>query len=130
MRNKWDIKAVNKLKKKGLKVTGDEGYVPSEPIGLVYIKSVLDNYSLLYKTEYIFHDTRKWRLDLFLPDYNIGIEYEGVFSEKSRHTTYKGYTEDCNKYNAAASMGITVFRYTAKNYKNITVDLTKKGLIN
>ena len=50
MRNKWDIKAVNKLKKKGLKVTGDEGYVPSEPIGLVYIKSVLDNYSLLYKT--------------------------------------------------------------------------------
>jgi len=130
MRNKWDIKAVNKLKKKGLKVTGDEGYVPSEPIGLVYIKSVLDNYSLLYKTEYIFHDTRKWRLDLFLPDYNIGIEYEGVFSEKSRHTTYDGYTEDCNKYNAAASMGITVFRYTAKNYKNITVDLTKKGLIN
>ena len=126
MKKKWDIKAINKLKNKGLKITGDEGYIPSEPIGIVYIKSVLDRLKLLYVVEYKFHEYRKWRFDLYLIAFKIAIEYEGVFSEKSRHTTLDGYTKDCNKYNAAASMGIFVFRYTAKNYRNFEKDIKKR----
>lgn len=73
--------------------------------------------------EYRFHPVRKWRLDFFIPSLNIGIEYEGIFSEKSRHTTLKGYTGDVVKYNEAVKQGIRVLRYTAGNAKEIINDL-------
>ena len=53
---------------------------------------------------------------------------EDDHSEKSRHTTITGYTEDANKYNEAQKLGWKVLRYTAINYKNITQDL--KEIIN
>jgi hypothetical protein len=76
------------------------------------------------KTEFRFHDVRKWRFDWFIPGI-AAIEYEGVISEKSRHTTISGFTSDAEKYNAAQSMGYKVLRYTAKNYKSIIEDLNK-----
>lgn len=76
--------------------------------------------------EYQFHDTRKWRFDFAIVEKKIAIEYEGIFGKgKSRHTTVSGYTADAEKYNAAAADGWKVFRYTAKNYKNIIEDLNK-----
>lgn len=65
--------------------------------------------------EHEFHPERKWRFDLAIPSFKVAIEYEGVFSAKSRHTTISGYTEDCVKYNEAQILGWAVLRYTAKN---------------
>lgn len=95
------------------------------PKGLSYIIEQLQAANLAYVTEYRFHDVRKYRFDIALPDKMIAIEYEGLISAKSRHTTISGYTEDANKYNLAQQMGWTVYRYTAKNYKRFSTDIIK-----
>lgn len=77
------------------------------------------------KKEHGFHPTRKWRFDWAIPEINAGIEFEGIISDKSRHTTIKGYSGDVEKYNAAGELGWTVFRYTAINYKNVVQDIDK-----
>lgn len=77
------------------------------------------------QAEYAFHEERKWRFDHAIPTLKIGIEYEGLMSDKSRHTTITGYTGDAEKYNAATAGGWKILRYTAKNYKNLITDLNK-----
>ena len=76
-------------------------------------------------TEYQFLEHRKFRFDWAMPILKIAVEYEGIFSEKSRHTTPQGYSRDAEKYNAAAADGWKVLRYTAVNYKNLLADLEK-----
>lgn len=75
------------------------------------VGNILDTFGLSYETEYRFHPVRQWRFDYALPDLGVAIEYEGV-KGKSRHTTLKGYTGDCEKYNEAAWLGWTVLRFT------------------
>jgi hypothetical protein len=58
----------------------------------------------------------------------VAIEYEGIYSGKSRHTSMKGYTMDACKYNIAAANGWRVFRYTSGNYMDIVTDLQKLGI--
>lgn len=77
------------------------------------------------KTEYRFTEERRWRFDWFLPALKTGIEYEGIFSKKSRHTNNIGYSKDTEKYSQAAILGYKVLRYTAINYFNVIDDLTK-----
>jgi len=72
-----------------------------------------------YVKELKFHPKRKWRFDWAIPSLKIGLEYEGIMSEKSRHTTITGMSGDCEKYNAAQSLGWKVLRFTALNYKNL-----------
>lgn len=78
---------------------------------------------LKLKREYKFHYARAWRFDWAIPALKIAIEYEGIFSEKSRHTTHSGFTGDTDKYNDAQGLGWTVYRYTAMNYESLTSDL-------
>lgn len=80
---------------------------------------------LVYEEEYRFDAAKKYRADYAIPALKILIEYEGLFSEKSGHTTAKGYTKDTNKYNLAASNGWTVLRFTALNYKELINELNK-----
>lgn len=75
--------------------------------------------------EHSFHDLRKWRFDLALPAYKIAIEYEGINSDKSRHTTIKGYTGDTDKYNEAALLGWMVIRKTPLNISGVYDDIKK-----
>ena len=63
--------------------------------------------SLSPQREYRFHPTRKWRLDFFM-GHDLAVEIEGY----GRHQSIGGFKADCEKYNAAAKMGITVLRYT------------------
>lgn len=72
-----------------------------------------------YVKELKFHPTRKWRFDYCIPSLKIAVEYEGIMSEKSRHTTITGMSGDCEKYNAAQAQGWKVLRFTALNYKNL-----------
>lgn len=71
------------------------------------------------KEEHRFHPARKFRFDFAIEALKIGIEYEGINSTKSRHTTVTGYSTDTDKYNLAQSCGWKVLRFTALNYKTI-----------
>jgi hypothetical protein len=80
---------------------------------------------LILEKEFLFHTTRKWRLDLALQSFKIGFEYEGVFGTGlSRHTTKIGFSNDCEKYNNAALLGWRIFRFTAKDFSNKQVAKT------
>lgn len=80
---------------------------------------------IFVKKEHRFHSDRLWRFDFALPDKKIGIEYEGLNSEKSGHTTLAGYTKDTEKYNAAQALGWRVIRFTVKNYKKVITELNE-----
>lgn len=75
--------------------------------------------------EHVFSTTRNFRFDWALPYLKLAVEYEGVFSKKSRHTTVNGFTMDCEKYNLAQLEGWKVLRYTALNYTDFENDLKK-----
>ncbi len=60
--------------------------------------------------EYKFHPTRKWRFDFYFTANRIAVEVEGGYG--GRHQSTVGFRNDCEKYNAASKMGITVLRYT------------------
>lgn len=75
--------------------------------------------------EYRFDPQRKWEFDWAIPSIKIAIEYEGLFSEKSRHTTVTGYSGDAQKYNAAIGLGWKVLRFTALDYRQLITELNK-----
>lgn len=88
----------------------------------LYLKSL----KLKVERELRFHHKRQFRFDWALVEMKIAIEYEGVYNPKygkSRHTSVKGYSKDCEKYNLAVCHGWKVLRYTASNYKSIVDDL-------
>jgi len=70
--------------------------------------------------EYMFHPRRRWRLDVFFPDYLVAIEVEGGIrshgrdGQKSRHLEMKGFEEDAIKYFEAGLMGIFVIRVSSE----------------
>lgn len=113
--------------RKDLPVIPAAAFNRSEEKGWLHqnILALCNRYALELKTEHYFNQERKWRFDFFIETQykKIGIEYEGIMSEKSRHTTVTGYTGDLDKYNSAAVMGIFVLRYSALNYKNAIQDL-------
>jgi len=97
--------------------------VRPEAEGLKFIKLILYQNNIPFTTEYRFHDKRRFRFEIALQPLMIAIEYEGVMSKKSRHTTNTGYTRDADKYNLAQQLGWKVYRYTTLNYKNFKSDL-------
>jgi hypothetical protein len=69
--------------------------------------------------EYKFHNKRKWRYDWAVPSLKVAFEYNGIMSEKSRHTTKTGYTGDMEKLNAGQALGWKIFQFTPINYKSL-----------
>ena len=127
----WNKSLLEKLKKEGKIKTVN---IPPEPekksiipksIGKykLHIISVLEASGLNYESEFIFSKERKFRFDWAVPQLCIAIEYEGIFSEKSGHTTLSGYKKDVEKYNLATKLGWKILRYTADNYLEIENDL-------
>ncbi len=85
-----------------------------------------NDHGFTLRTEFKFHETRKWRADFAIPELNCLIEFEGILNcSKSRHTTATGYTGDCNKYNEASILGYIVLRFTALNHKTVICMLEK-----
>ena len=134
----WTENDLKNLKAKGFKI--DDKKTPEEnkpKIKIVKrsiekdtIHAILDMFKLTnqiedFVTELQFDENRKFRFDYAIPSLKLAIEYEGVFSKKSRHTTVNGFSEDCIKYNLAVCSGWRVLRYTAKNYLNLETDLKK-----
>lgn len=123
---KWTYKDIEKT---GLSIkstpVGRSKIPVMDPIGLAFIKNQLSSIGVDYVTEHKFLQGRKFRFDVAIPAHKIAIEYEGLNSEKSGHTTLVGFTSNCEKYNHAAIEGWMVLRYTCKNYKDFTNDIQK-----
>lgn len=69
--------------------------------------------------EHEFHPTRKWRFDFAWPERKLAIEVEGGTKYgKSRHSKGDGFNNDAEKYNTAAAMGWTLFRFSAEMIKS------------
>lgn len=105
-------------RKKLLKKVGKQKYWMQ-----IVLKEWCDKNKKELVAEFQFNPHRKFRFDWAIPSIKTAIEYEGIFSEKSRHTSKQGYSRDAEKYNLATSGGWKVFRYTAINYKNLIQDL-------
>lgn len=127
----WTKEFIKKLEKEGRIKTIT---IPPEPKNKVkipkeigkyklHIISVLEASGLNYESEFIFSKERKFRFDWAVPQLCIAIEYEGIFSEKSGHTTLSGYKKDVEKYNLATKLGWKILRYTADNYLDFENDL-------
>lgn len=135
MQKRWTDKDLNNLKTKGL-IVEEQIKTPIKKIpnvskcsvGKNTIELILQELKRLgtisgYVQELKFDDMRRYRFDWAIPDLKLAIEYEGLNSEKSRHTTKKGYTGDCQKYNLAVINGWKVLRYTAMNYSDFAQDI-------
>lgn len=107
----------------GKKQPGRKPRKNSKAVGLM--KLLLDIEEIKYVEEYKFCDTRKFRFDFAIPEKRIAIEFEGLMSKKSRHTTVTGYSKDCEKYNLATTLGWRVLRYTILSYGNLIKDVQK-----
>lgn len=79
------------------------------------IAAVASKTGVTGKPEQYFAKPRMWRFDIAWPEFMVAFEREGMAKKgsKLRHTTFTGYTNDCEKYNAAAIQGWCVIRATA-----------------
>jgi hypothetical protein len=64
--------------------------------------------------EYRFDGRRKWRFDFAWPAQKVAVEVEGGIWANGRHVRGLGFSNDCEKYNAAAAQGWRILRVTAK----------------
>jgi very-short-patch-repair endonuclease len=78
-----------------------------------------------FEKEFKFAKGRRYRADFALPDQMIVIEYQGLNSAKSGHSTLVGYTEDTERMKVANDLGYRVLYYTVLNYRNVLQDLEK-----
>jgi very-short-patch-repair endonuclease len=62
--------------------------------------------------EYRFHPVRRWRFDFAWPGCLVAAEVEGGQWVNGRHVRGGGFEGDAEKYNEAALLGWTVFRFT------------------
>lgn len=59
-----------------------------------------------------FHPDRKWRFDYAFPSRKVAIEIDGAIWTLGRHNRPRGYLNDIEKLNTAASMGWLVLRFS------------------
>lgn len=81
--------------------------------------------------EYRFHPTRQWRFDYAIPDLRIAIEIDGGIWINGRHNRASGYIGDMEKFNAAATLGWVVLKFTPQEqYRQKTLELITQTIAN
>ena len=90
---------------------------------LTQMKIWLKAAGINFESEYQFAKPRKFRADIAIPELMTIAEFDGIFSQKSRHTTVTGFSKDCEKTNLAAVLGWKVLRYTGLNYHHLLSDV-------
>ena len=60
--------------------------------------------------EYLFHPTRRWRVDFAWPEFWLLVEVEGLSPAGGRHQRIAGFEADAEKYAEAQRLGWTVLR--------------------
>lgn len=138
---KWTLSHINQLLKEGKiraavipdkpkKLKANKGKVfvkPSKEKAWIgwYLKVWCAERGLDLENEYKFDPEREYRFDFCIPAIKVAIEYEGLMSAKSGHTTVTGYTKDTDKYHLAEVHGYRVIRLTALNYKSLPEKLNR-----
>jgi very-short-patch-repair endonuclease len=79
---------------------------------------MLRAYEVEHEREFRFAPPRRWRADFAVPVRRLLIEVEGGTWTGGRHTRGAGYEADLVKYNAAATAGWTVLRYSTAMVKS------------
>ncbi len=79
-----------------------------------FAKRILESYfaGKEYFREYPFVKGRRFRLDYYLPDYDLGVEFEGGVWIQGRHNRGSGFIKDMEKYNLLTNEGIWLLRAT------------------
>lgn len=83
----------------------------------------LAKHGIACKPEFIFHETRKWRIDFYI-EHNgkkLAVEVEGGIWSDGRHTRGSGFIKDMQKYNELTKYGIYLYRVEPKKLFNLTV---------
>ncbi len=81
--------------------------------------------------EYRFHSTRKWRFDYAFPSIRVAIEIDGGIWINGRHTRPSGFLGDMEKFNAAATLGWVVLKFTPQEqYSHKTLELITQTIAN
>lgn len=93
------------------------------PAGPSYLEALFDQQLKALKApaaqrEHRFDPQRNWRMDFAWPELNLAVEIEGGVWGMGRHNRPKGFIADTEKYNRAAQLGWTVFRFTGKSIKS------------
>ncbi len=93
-----------------------------EPWKVMMLAAVESKAGVRGVEEFRFHPVRRWKFDLAWPALMVAFEREGMARRggKSRHTTFTGFQDDCEKYNAAAILGWRVIRGNVKMIANGT----------
>jgi hypothetical protein len=75
--------------------------------------------------EHLFHPTRTWRADWYLPEQEppVIVEYDGLVGGKAYggnvgHASITGILRDSEKLNEATALGIRCFRANAKSIQD------------
>jgi len=95
--------------------------VPYELQYPMFFRLIGDNPSIPDPVEeYVFHPTRKWRLDICWPDEKLALEIEGgTYMERGGHRgSIGGYIKDIEKYNALAILGYSLLRFTPQQMES------------
>ncbi len=92
--------------------------------GVDNIEFRLKSLNVEYIKEFLPIVGHQFRSDFYVPSLNLLIEFEGIVSNKSRHTTILGYSKDCEKYNLISLAGYKLLRYTTITVHNLGPDLT------
>jgi hypothetical protein len=61
---------------------------------------------------------RKFKIDFAWMDLKLGVELDGG-GAKSRHSTVKGYANDCDKQNLSVAMGWKLLRFNVIHMRNM-----------
>ena len=68
--------------------------------------------------EFRFHPKRRWKFDFCWPEAMVAVEVEGGIWSGGRHTSGKGFQNDCEKYAEALLLGWRVLRVTGDQVKS------------
>ncbi len=82
-----------------------------------------------FEREVQFAKPRRWRFDIAYPAHKVAVEVEGGVWSGGRHTRGKGFTGDCEKYNAAILAGWRVLRFTRAQVEDGTMIETLRRLL-
>jgi very-short-patch-repair endonuclease len=95
----------------------------------MFPKIVKKELGLTVEKEYMFHPTRKWRIDYAIPEYKIAIEVEGGVWSKGRHIQPKGFLADIEKYNQLSIIGWRLLRVTPDTIYSVkTLEMIKESI--
>lgn len=96
----------------------------------IFVKFAESQLGVAPVKEYQFHPLRKWRFDYAFPGAKVALEVEGGVHTAGRHIRPRGFLNDMEKYNAAATLGWLVLRTTPDQLRTYrTIEMIKTAML-